>query len=220
MKRSVLFSASFALLFFAGTALRADMVSPPPELAPWTYSVSRDPTLLPGGIVASDAPGTGGVNFTAEQTKSASGNSDVVLSNLRVFSAATADKPETLITGGNWALTLTLTDSTSGQTGNVTFAGKLSGKFSAEDSNVTTSFTSAITQFLTLGNFLYTVTIGPYSPPGPPSASNAGSIAAHVDLTPAGIDVQKVPEPSSVVLSCLGVSFLAASWRKRRPARV
>src|SRR5262249_7882256 len=160
--------------------------------------------LLPGGIVPSDAPGTGGVNFTAEQTKSASGNSDIVLSNLRVFSAATADHPETLVNSGNWALTLTLTDATSGASGNITFSGKLSGKFLAEESNVPTSFTSAITQFLTLGNFLSTVTIGPYSPPGPPSATNAGSIAAHVDITPAGIDVQKVPEPSAMVLSCLG----------------
>jgi hypothetical protein len=210
--------ASFALLFFAGTTLRADLL-PPPDLAPWTYSVSRDPNLMPGGIVASDAPGTGGVSFTQELTKSASGSSDVVLSNLRVFSSATADHPETLVSGGNWGLTLTLTDTTSGQTGNVTFTGKLGGKFSAAESNVTTSFTSAVTQFLTLGSFLYTVTVGPYSPPGPPSATNAGSIAAHVDVTPAGVGVQQVPEPSAMVLSFLGVSFLAASWRKRRLAR-
>ena len=52
---------------------------------------------------------------------------------------------------------------------------------------------SPTVQALTLGGNKYTVTIGPYSPAGPPSASNAGSIAAHVDVVPGdGVGVQPV----------------------------
>ena len=72
---------------------------------------------------------------------------------------------------------------------------------------------------LPLGDNNYTVTIRSYSPPGPPSASNYGSIAAHVDVTTLTPGQFNTPEPSTMVLSCLGLSFFgAASWRKRRQA--
>jgi hypothetical protein len=40
-------------------------------------------------------------------------NSEIVLTNLRVFRAAVEEQPEVPFNGGNWALTLTLTDATS-----------------------------------------------------------------------------------------------------------
>jgi hypothetical protein len=78
------------------------------------------------------------------------------------------------------------------------------------------------------------VSIVSYSPPGPPTASNAGSIGAHVDVTAgtsgggggdngggSGGGISETPEPTSLVLSCFGLSALgAASWRKRRRAAI
>ena len=94
---------------------------------------------------------------------------------------------------------------------------------SNSNANVTNKFTGLITQQLILGNVAkgfrtYTVTIGPYTPPGPPGASNAGSISAHVDVTDGGV-INKVPEPSTMALSFVGFTvFGAGAWRKRRAA--
>ncbi len=221
MKRFLSLIASTAVLLLAGaSSVRAESI-------PWTYSWQRDPVSI-----AADGVGTGGVSLTSEaQPKSAAGNSDIVATNLRIFSSATADNPDKLVTNGAFSLALTLTDNTSGNSGTLTFTGKLSGTFSAGSSNLTTVFNSPIKQTLTEGNTLFTVTIGPYSPPGPPSASNAGSIAAHVDVAAinggggtgggTGVGVNDVPEPSSIILSCLGVTFLGgAAGRKRLLALV
>jgi hypothetical protein len=220
MKRFLHLFASTAVLLLAGASVRADMI-------PWTYSWQRDPVSI-----AADGGGTGGVSLTSEALpKNAAGNSDIVATNLRAFSSATADMPDKFQTNGAYVLSLTLTDSTSGNSGTLTFAGKLSGTFSVGNANITSVFNSPTEQKVTLGNNVYDVTIGPYSPPGPPSASNAGSIAAHVDVTPVsttgggggggggggtGGGVSDAPEPSSIVLSCLGLTFVGgAAGRKR-----
>jgi hypothetical protein len=218
MKRStLLFTSAVALVLSLGGSLRADFIA-------WTYSWSRDPIS-----VAADSPGTGGVSLTQEATpKNAVGSSDIVATNLRIFSSATADNPDKLNVGGSYTLSLTLTDSASGQAGTLTFTGKLSGTFSAANSNITNVFNSPTTQMIVLGGNNYSVTIGPYSPPGPPSASNAGSIAAHVDVVAGtggggtgggGGGIQDVPEPSTMLLAGLGLSLVGGvAWRKRRLA--
>jgi hypothetical protein len=54
-----------------------------------------------------------------------------------------------------------------------------------------------------------------YTPPGPPGSDNSGSISATVTVRP--VNIQKSPEPSTMVLSVVGLSFLGlSSWRKRR----
>jgi hypothetical protein len=206
MKRFLHLFACSAVLLVAGANARADKV-------PWTYSWQRDPISI-----AADAPGSGGVSLTSEALpKQAAGSSDIVATNLRIFSSSTADNPDKLSTNGFFKLTLTITDNTSGDSGTATFSGKLSGTFSAGSSNITAVFDSPTAQILNLGKQDYAITIGPYSPPGPPSASNAGSIAAHVDLKDGGgIITNDAPEPSSIVLGCLGLTFLGgAAGRKR-----
>jgi hypothetical protein len=208
-----LFAATVALLL-AGASVRADVVTTP---VPWTYSWQRNPVSI-----AADGSGTGGVSLTSEALpKQAAGSSDIVATNLRIFSSAAAGTPDQLSTNGAYTLSLTITDTNSGESGTVTFTGKLSGTFSAGSSLITNAFNSPTSEVLTLGGNTFTTTIGPYSPPGPPSASNAGSIAAHVDLNGSGIIVNNSPEPSSIVLSCLGLTFLGgAAGRKRLLALV
>jgi hypothetical protein len=73
------------------------------------------------------------------------------------------------------------------------------------------NFTGPTKQSLTLGNHQYTVEIGPFAPPGPPSANIAGSISALANVT-----VKDVPEPSTLVLSGLCLCVCGAGWWWKR----
>jgi hypothetical protein len=207
MKRSVSLFAPIALLLLGAAQSHASFI-------PWTYNWDRSPVS-----VLSDN-GNGSVSFTNEPANAAVGSTDTVATNLKANSLAAASSPDTISgSNGNYTLKLTLTDTASGQSALFTFTGKLSGTFSANSANITNQFTGTLTQSIVLGNNTYTVSIGSYSPPGPPDSSNFGSISAHVDVSSASI--QGAPEPASLLLAGLGVSMAGfSSWRKRRAARV
>jgi hypothetical protein len=209
------------LLVLAGVQARAEPIS-------WDYG--WEPASL---VIAADGGGTGGVSLTVQAPVNAQGPSDIVATNLRTFSSAAVTTPDS-INQGNYSLALTLTDGATGRTGSMTFTGYLSGTFSTSSSNLKNFFTGDTTQSMNLGNHKYTVTIGPYAPPGPPGAANAGSISAFVDVVRIPPDdpgddgddddpppPNETPEPGTLLLTCLGVSCLgAASWRKRRGQKV
>jgi hypothetical protein len=205
---------ALALVLLAGAGARANPI--PPDQIQWTYNFSpATPAVL------ADGNPSAGVTFTNEPTKAATGSSDVVATNLRVFSSATAASPDT-ITGsnGNYSLTLTLstTDTMGTHTGNVTFTGTLSGSFSSQNSNVANLFGPNTMQTLTLGSVTFQVQLVAYTPPGPPDQANAGSISAHVTVS--GARIVDTPEPSTMLLSGLGMTFLGGvAWRRRRAAR-
>src|SRR6266852_2661775 len=169
MKRPAiaLFTALVAVTAFAVSTARADFV-------PWTYNFGRSPLAVPA-----DGAGTGGLSLTDESTHQADGTSDIVATNIRAFSSAPRTHPDTF-TNSHYTLTLFLKDNASGQSTTLVFHGVFNGIISATSANVTTTFTAPLTETVKLGNNTYTVNLGNYSPPGPPDASNAGSISAHV----------------------------------------
>ncbi|HEY7327906.1 MAG TPA: PEP-CTERM sorting domain-containing protein [Gemmataceae bacterium] len=212
MKRSLLAIASAAgLLCLGGTPAWA---GPTPTVVNWSYNFTPAQPF-----VSADSPGTGTVTFTNEPTKDATNSSNVVVTNLRVSSSALPSSPDALNTNGAWQVSLQLTDSASGAQNTMLFTGKLGGTFSDSNANVTNNFTGTTSYTWTAPNGnSYTVSLVGYTPPGPPSASNAGSIAAFVQVTP-GVHTGggNTPEPSALVLSCLGLGFVGLNtWRKRR----
>jgi len=233
MKRLLAALLSAAALHLATAPVaRADAL-PSPDNMSWQYN--WEPSTQ--GLTTPDNP-TAGVQLTNEQQKTAVGSSDIVATNLRVFSVADAATPDNFKGKGQYHLTLTLsTQEDTGKkdkngkeifktfTGKLTFYGALDGTFSAKSANVKNTFanpgvdegTSAPLS-LNLGHYTFTVALIAYTPPGPPEQSNSGSISAHVEvssLQPAG-----VPEPGTMVLTGLGLSCLGgAAWRKRRLKR-
>jgi hypothetical protein len=216
MKKLVvhLFSAVLATVTFAVSHAKADFV-------PWTYNWARSPISL-----AADTPGTGGLTLTDQPLGHAIGSSDIVATNIRTFSSATRTSPDKFSNRG-YTLTLFLQDDKSGASKALTFSGFFSGALSSNSANLLNTFTGAVSQTAALGGHTYTVTIGSYAPPGPPTAANAGSISAHVSVdqfTPGGTGgggggggggTHENPEPSTLLLAGTGLSFLgAAGWRK------
>jgi hypothetical protein len=206
--------ATLAIVLMIGSAAQAGPI--PPDNVAWTYNFEPgSPAVTADGNVAA------GVTFTNESIKSAVGSSDIVASNLRVFSTATAAAPDMLVANGNYSLKLTLT--TLGLDNNpvtavMKFTGKLTGPFSAENANIGNVFGPDWKQHADLGGYRFDVELKAYTPPGPPDQTNAGSIAAHVTIS--NITPAELPEPSTMLMSGLGLSFLGGvAWRKRRQPR-
>jgi hypothetical protein len=204
---AALAGAVLAGLLAAGGDVRAEFVH-------WSYGWSRSPEA-----VRADSPGTGSVTLTDEGLRSAAGDSDVVATNLRTWSTAGADRPDRF-TARPFALRLFLLDQASGKSGALTFTGRFDGTLTAESANLRATFTGRTTQALVLGDHLYRVSIGPYTPPGPPRATNAGSIGAHARVTAQSI-FPTLPEPGTLALACLGACGLGLAYRRRaRPQRL
>lgn len=206
-----LMAVALALLGGAG----AQAASMSVDNIQWTYNFTPGaPAITANGNAAA------GVTFTNEPTKVAVGNSDIVATNLRVFSAATAASPDVL-TNGNYTLTLQLSTVENGtpHSTSMTFTGTLAGKFSAENANLANVFGPNSTQSALLGSYTFTVSLMAYTPPGPPDQQNAGSISAYVSIS-VPEPSEQTPEPSTMLLSGLGLTMLGgAAWRKRRQAR-
>jgi hypothetical protein len=191
---------TWILLLIAAADARAELIQ-------WSYNWSRSPA-----DVHADSPGTGYVSLTDEGMKSASGNSFLVATNLQAHSTAPISDPD-VFTNKTYTLSLFLQDQDSQKSGTVTFTGEFNGTLTAESSNIKNTFVGQTTQTLVLGDHLYTVTIGPYTPPGPTGALNVGSIAARAEVSVSTIF--HLPEPSSGALALFAVCGWLIGRRRR-----
>ncbi len=195
--------ALLALLTFAGST-RADVIN-------WSYSWSRTPT-----DVMADSPGTGYVSLTAESLQNATGNSDIVATNIQSHSTASPSSPDKF-TNAPYSLSLYLVDQASGDAGTLNFTGVLNGTLSALNSNIKNTFNNPVVQAIVLGANKYTVTMNSFVPPGPPGSSTSGSIGAHATVKVEKIVIQDAPEPSTFVLAVLSLPLVGGmAWRRRR----
>jgi hypothetical protein len=151
--------------------------------------------------------------LTGDGLKSAAGGSYLVATNLQAHSTASIQNPD-VFTNKTYTLTLFLQDKDSGKSGTISFTGELNGTLTADSTKLTNTFMGDTTQSLVLGNNVYSVTIGPYTPPGPTGAVNSGSIAARADVKVSPVIAS--PEPSSCLLAVLGAGCGLAFVRRRR----
>jgi len=181
-------------------------------------------------------------NWIAEKPNiiSASGNNQLLLSDEIGFhgdgnqsmtaTRITVGEPFSTSSGGtdsftdqNYALRLTLTDEASNETTDLLFAGDISGTITPDSAALTNDFHSPTSRTVTLGDYEYEVTIGPFTPEG--QDGEAGTIYASVRVTPTGDDTpppspNEAPEPTSLALAGLGASCAAwAAWRRRRTGK-
>jgi hypothetical protein len=205
--------APLALLTLATGAARADLVS-------WSYNWAAG-----ASSVAADGSGTGSINFSVNPGGTIAGSSTISVVNLSTASSATAAAPDTF-TARPYALTLSLTDGPSQATGQLTFAGHFDGTLTASSAAILNTFDGPATQSLKLGNDTFTVSIGPYAPPGSPTATLTGGISAFVNVsgppapvpeppTPIPGPVESAPEPSTLVLAALAVPLWSLAGRVR-----
>lgn len=210
---------AFTLALAAAFGVSPAQATPlPPDQIVWHYDWE------PGAAaVYSDNAPTGAVTFTNENPTQATGSSDIVATNLRVASTLPASSPNVITTSGAYTLSLDLsmTENSVLYQGSHIFSGKLSNTFSSESANVKNAFGagSASLHVFNLGSYLFTVTLDAYTPPGPPSQFNTGSISAHVEVTlddDTGV-ITETPEPGTMALAGLAVTCLGGvAWRKRR----
>jgi hypothetical protein len=183
---------------------------------PWSYQWEASPpvVLSDSSRLHDIAQPFGAVVLLGQgHPKDASNHSEIVAVSLRTFSLASDGHPA-IFTHAGYSLTVHLTDLASHQSGNLTFTGEFNGRLSRKHADIDNKFTGPRTQTLTLGNNLYTVHIGPFAPPGPPSSGGTGAISADVSAHPAGVTT---PEPSTLFLMSLGALGLSViSWKKRR----
>ena len=215
MKRTLaFFAAPLAALLLAGASAGAADI-------PWSFNWEPSTAKLATNTAGSY------MKLTDEPAGTAAGNTTSVLTNLRVFSTA----PPVTLGSPNFnssspvTFALALRDTTSGMVHNFLYTVLFRGYINSHAAAVTAAFQGP-TSFnnVQIGQNLYTINSPSYTPPGPPGAANAGSIAVQVSVTPASGGkpppvIQGAPEPSTMALSCVGLAFLGlAGWRRRRQA--
>jgi len=226
MKRTsvTLFTGAVAALLFAGTSARADFVQ-------WNFNWTPGTLQLPSSQNASSF-----LTFTNEPTNpnngnplpslTVSGDSHIVMTNIQAFSNASRANPDTFDATAPVNFKLHLVDLASGAFTDLHFFAHFTGGVSGltipghvpqNSSSVDVDDATKAQHFdnVQLGNSIYNLNTVRFTPPGAPGSTNFGSLTVDVQVRP--VNIQKAPEPSTMVLSCVGLSFLGlASWRKRR----
>ncbi len=203
-----------AILIVALTAARGQA-----SLIPWSYQWNAHPIVINVNPLGPHQPSPGGITLipgaitvTGASPGVALGSSYIVAANLTTFNfALNPDGALYRFTNSPYNLSVTLTDDDSKVSKSLTFSAVFNGTMTASSANVRTTFTSPLRGFAVLGRNIYTVTIASYTPPGPPSSTNDGTIGAFVSVNPVS-----APEPSGLMLAWMGLAGTLGFGVRRR----
>jgi hypothetical protein len=192
------------LALFGASRAQADQIG-------FGYSwSSMPPTFITGGTgtvqIATPPDATGQATLGGPSVS-------IPAATLSTNTSATAQNPDSFKT--NFSLNLNLTDTASSTMKTLTFNGTVSGTLSVNQSSLFATFQNPLTQNLTFGNLVYTVTIDPSHLHLPtPGAPNLGQINA--DVSVASATAATTPEPSSFLLGAIALSMAGLVRRARR----
>jgi hypothetical protein len=189
------------------------------ELIPWSYQWNANPIVVDADPLGPHHTPSGGITLTPGAITITGGNpgvawgsSNIVAVNLTAFTfSPNPDGKPYSFTNSPYRLGVTLTDVNSKASGTLNFAGVFDGSLTDSTADLHTRFTSATRQSLILGHHRYTVSLTSYSPPDPPAEGGAGKISAFVNVQPVS-----APEPSTLVLTGIGLAVAAFSCLRRR----
>jgi hypothetical protein len=236
--------SSLALVLATGAGVHADPLTP--DNVQWTYNFTPSLTQV-AAVGTNPSSPSAYLSFVnqASNTPNASGigtgPTDIVATNIQV--TAPSNNPsgyKYTLPSTTFSLALQLTTlepNAMPSTASLTFKGVLGGTFGWDNASVTTSFVSPYTssppahvqvvspmeQIVTLGSFAYDVKAYQVTPPGPAQYNSLGGVLGSIafrvtpEVADGGGSASQVPEPSAMLLSCLGgLSFVGMAWRKRR----
>jgi hypothetical protein len=192
--RGLPFIGAWSLLLLAGSAARADQIR-------WSERAVATPSTVWGDNQH------GQIVFTPQMRHGREGDTEIVATNLRTISTASADKPDRF-TNASFSLALRFHDEASGQDMQMKFNGVFNGTLSAHSGHITVDFdtNTPATQSRDLGHHLYTVTLHP---------QDLGAPGGRYAFT-ASVRVQHNPEPSTLLLAAVGAPLFGLTlWRRR-----
>jgi hypothetical protein len=190
-------------LCLGASAARADFI-------PWSYEWSSNP----GTVLSAD--GGAGVKFTPLSGTITDGTHDIKGFQLDALVSAPGTHS---FTSSPYTVSVKLTDGLTKESGTVNFTGALSGSIAADKVVLSNKLGNPFVKTVTLGQNVFTVTMGAFAAPGLPGSGVKGQLGADVIISPAGAGgpPSAVPEPSTLLLAGLGLSAVGLRcWRARR----
>jgi hypothetical protein len=192
------YGSALAVCLFAGVA----QAGPVNSEQVWSYNWT--PSAL--HITADGNSANNYIQVISESTGLAQGSASIGVASLPTFSTAKSSSPATF-TNVPFSLNLTVTDTKTNNQNNLKFSGVFNGWLTASQAYLTWTPTSSMNQSATLSGHNYSVALYVTSPTTPGSLVSASITAV----------VTTHPEPSTLVLSGLGVGGLCwRAWRRRR----
>lgn len=208
--------ALLVLMMASAGQARADYLN-------WTYSANANVNS-----VSINTPSNGGatVSFADYNTPQPGGTSVPIEAYVTSSSATTPIS----FNHSMFGLALKITDGTTNDSGTLNFTGSLTGSLTATASSVVASFGPVASNTLTIDGHAYTVSIPSVTlaPPTSPqrdimasisvtNASLPGSSAPPPPLPPVQPPIGSTPEPTSLLLSILGLSCFGTVclWKRR-----
>jgi hypothetical protein len=204
--------ACVRLLLLAAPALLLGAASVHADPITWTFDSSNSSHAVIG-----DPSNLGNVSLTT-MTGSFSDNKTIPILGVVATTSPEGNHFDTY-NGNAYNVVVDLTDTKSGDLGEFSFTGHLTGSISPNIASLSSSFDDLLTVHHPLGGHDYAVTIGPFVSPLSPTVNGEIDMTVTIDgevIPPPPPPTNNAPEPSGALLGALGLGAAYVLWLRRR----